>query len=172
MSWKCLSGNSFQYDLVIKSREDMVVGQKSFDDQFNEAWEKLGEDWFAHQWYELQRSRMLLGKLRTLREMGIFCPRIKGKIAYSDMLRRETIRHTKTQGIQNYRKIAEYFQCEQCTGERKPAGMLEAGYAISKMKLLIQRYRCKKEVQSIDIAEIKNEWIRNYFNITNEDLAA
>jgi len=145
---------------------------KSFDDQFNEAWERLGGDWLAHQWYELQRSKELLGSLRTLREIEMFYARLRTKIAYSDMLRRETLRHIKRHRIQNYRKITEYFQCDSCVNEGKLPRVLEAGYATSKMKIVIQCYRCKKEVQSIDRAEIKNEWIRNFFNITNEDLAA
>jgi hypothetical protein len=111
---------------------------------------------------------MLLGRLRTLREIEIFYPRLRGKIAYSDMLRKEAVRHIKSQRIQNYRKITEYFRCESCVNEGKPAGFLEAGYATSKMKIIIQCYHCKKEVQAIDIAEIKNEWIRNFFNIPKE----
>lgn len=75
------------------------MGDKSFDDKFNAAWEKLGGDWFGHQWYELQRSKMLLGKLRTLREIEIFYARLRGNIAYSDMLRKEAIRHIKWQQI-------------------------------------------------------------------------
>jgi len=142
---------------------------KSFDDQFNEAWQKLGGDWLAHQWWELQRSKMLLGKLRTLKDIEVFYPRLHDKIAYSDMLRREAIRHIKTQRIQNYRKITEYFSCGRCAVEGRPPGILEAGYATSKMKIVIQCYHCKNVVQSIDIAEIKNEWIRNFFNITDED---
>lgn len=145
---------------------------KSFEEQFNEAWEKLGGDWFAHQWFELQRSKMLLGKLRTLGEIEIFYPRLKGKIAYSDMLRREALRYIKKQWILDYRKITHYFRCDECVNEGKPQGILEAGYATSKMKIIIRCYHCKKEVQSIDIAEIKNEWIRNFFNITDEDLIA
>jgi hypothetical protein len=141
----------------------------NLDDQFNEAWEKMGGDWLAHQWYELQRSKVLLGRLRTLKEIEIFYPRLHDKIAYSDMLRREAIRHIKRQRIQNYRKITEYFRCESCVKEGKQLGILEAGYATSKMKIIIQCYHCKKEVQVIDIAEIKNEWIRNFFNITDED---
>jgi hypothetical protein len=144
---------------------------KSFDDLFNEAWEKLGGDWFAHQWWELKRSKTLLDKLRTLREIEIFYPRLKDKIAYSDMLRREALRHIREQRIQNYRKITEYFQCDSCVNEGKPARLLEAGYATSKMKIIIHCYHCRKEILAIDIAEIKNEWIRNFFNITENDLA-
>jgi hypothetical protein len=144
---------------------------KSFDDPFQEAWEKLGGDWLAHQWWEQQRSKMLLGRPRTLREIEIFYPRLRGKIAYSDMLRREAIRHIKRQRIQNYRKITEYFRCSSRVTEGRPAGILEAGYATSKMKIIIQCYHCKKEVQVIDIAEIKNEWIRNFFNIPKELIA-
>jgi len=130
---------------------------KSFDDQFNEAWEKVGGDWFAHQWHELHRSKELLGSLRTLREIETFYARLRGKIAYSDMLRREAARHIKRPRIQNHRKITEYFQCDTCVNEGKSPRALEAGYATSKMKIVIQCYHCKKEVQSIDIAEIKNE---------------
>jgi len=144
----------------------------SFDEQFQEAWEKIGGDWFAHQWWELQRSKHLLGKLRTLREIEIFYPRLKGKIAYSDMLRREALRHIKEQRIQNYRKITEYLKCDSCVNEGKPAGMLQTGYATSKMKVIIQCYHCKKDILSIDIAEIKNEWIRNFFDITEKSLIA
>jgi hypothetical protein len=144
---------------------------KSFDDQFNEAWEKLGGDWLAHQWYELQRRKMLLGRLRTLKEIEIFYPRLHDKIAYSDMLRREAVRHIKRQRIQNYRKITEHFRCESCVKEGKQSWLLEAGYATSKMKIIIQCHHCKNEVQAIDIAEIKNEWIRNFFNITKELIA-
>jgi hypothetical protein len=142
---------------------------KSFDDPFNEAWEKLGGDWFANQWYERQRSK--LGKLRSLKEIEIFYPRLHDKIAYSDMLRREAIRHIKRQRIQNYRKITEYFSCGRCTGEGRPLGILEVGYATSKMKIIIQCHHCKNVVQAIDIAEIKNEWIRNFFNIPKELIA-
>lgn len=145
---------------------------KSFDEQFQEAWEKLGGDWLAHQWCELQRSRVLLGRLRTLRQIELFYPRLKGKIAYSDMLRREALRHIKEQRIQSYRKITEYFRCDSCLNDGKPPRVLEAGYATSKMKIIIQCFHCKKEIHSIDIAEIKNEWIRNFFNITEKDLAA
>lgn len=143
---------------------------KSFEEQFNEAWEKLGGDWFAHQWWELQRSKTLLGKLRTLREIEIFYPRLKDKIAYSDTLRREALRHIKEQRIQDYRKITEYFRCDSCVNEGKPAGLLQTGYTTSKMKIIIQCHHCKKEILAIDIAEIKNEWIRNFFNITEKDL--
>jgi hypothetical protein len=143
----------------------------NLDDQFNEAWEKLGGDWLAHQWWELQRQKMLLGKLRTLKEIEIFYPQLHDKIAYSDMLRKEAVRHIKTQRIQNYRKITEYFRCGSCMSEGKPLGILEAGYATSKMKIIIQCYHCKKEILAIDIAEIKNEWIRNFFNIPKELIA-
>ena len=141
----------------------------NLDDQFNQAWEKMGRDWLAHQWYEQQRSK--LGKLRTLKEIKIFYPRLHDKIAYSNMLRREAVRHIKRQRIQNYRKITEYFQCERCIGEGMPAGILEVGYATSKMKIVIQCHHCKNVVQAIDIAEIKNEWIRNFLNITKELIA-
>jgi hypothetical protein len=139
------------------------MSEKSFDEQFQEAWEKLGGDWFVHQWWELQRSKTLLGKLRTLREIEIFYPRLRGKIAYSDMLRHEAVRHIKRQRIQNYRKITEYFQCDGCVSEGRLPRVLEAGYATSKMKIVIQCYHCGKEILAIDISEIKNEWIMNFF---------
>jgi hypothetical protein len=143
----------------------------SYDKEFNEAWEKMGGDWLAHQWWELQRSKMLLGKLRTLKDIEVFYPRLHDKIAYSGMLKREAIRHIKRQRIQNYRKITEYFRCESCVKEGKQLGALEAGYATSKMKIVIQCHHCKNVVRSIDIAEIKNEWIRDFFNITKELIA-
>ena len=71
---------------------------KSFDDKFNKAWEKLGGDWFGHRWYELQRSKMFSGRLRTLKEIEISYPRLKAKIAYSDMLRK-AVRHIKRQQV-------------------------------------------------------------------------
>lgn len=148
------------------------MSDKSFDEAFQEAWEKMSGDWLTHQLYELHRSKELSGKLRTLKEIEMFYARPRGKIAYSDMLRREAVRHIKKQRVQNYRKITEFLRCDSCVNEGKPPGILEAGYATSKMKIIIQCHHCKKEVQSLDLAEIRNEWIRNFFNITYEDLAA
>lgn len=72
---------------------------KSFDEKFNEAWERMGGDWLAHQCYEHERSKMFSGKLRTLKEIEISYPRLKAKIAYSDMLRKEAVRHIKRQQV-------------------------------------------------------------------------
>jgi hypothetical protein len=49
----------------------------SFDEEFKKAWEKLGRDWFTHQWFELQRTKWFLGKLRTLRDRNSLPTTIK-----------------------------------------------------------------------------------------------
>jgi hypothetical protein len=140
------------------------------DEEFQEAWEKIGGDWLAHMWWEIQRQKIFLGKLRTLKEIEVFYPRLHDKIAYSNILSRQAVRHIKAHRIQNYKKMTEYLTCDKCSEEGKQPGLLEAGYATSKMKIIIQCYHCKKEILAIDIAGIKNEWIMNFFNLTDKDL--
>jgi hypothetical protein len=125
----------------------------TLDEEFREAWQKLGGDWLAHMWWEVQRRKLMLGKLRKLRDIEIPYPKLKGNIAYSDILRREAIRYIKSQRIQNYKKITEYFTCDKCVEEGKQPGLLEAGYATSKMKIIIQCYHCRKEILATDVVE-------------------
>ena len=112
-------------------------------------------------------------ELKTLKDIGV--EDLLGELEvnvdeYNGRLRKEAIKHIKKQQVPNYKKIEIFFHCKNCLSQNQPSSELEVGYTQSQSKIIIQCKRCRLPVNIINLAETQNDWIKYFFNITEEDL--
>ena len=108
-------------------------------------------------------------KFRTLKEFDIDKDIMKSlKLEAFEYIKRQTIADSE-----EYNKIQMFFHCGHCMDKAKSEKReiepkefyLEAGATQSLSKILIQCAECKRPVQTINLAETQNNWIRHFFNI-------
>jgi len=120
--------------------------------------------------------------LKNLGKVGILVPDITKKqpckeplvLKYHikmDELREEVIKYVKRQQIpKSYNKIELFFHCKKCFKKGNPSGSMEVGFSKSKSLILVQCKNCKGIVQRINLAQVQNDWIEYFFNITKKEI--
>lgn len=112
-------------------------------------------------------------ELKTLKDFYIQTNTIKNtqsNLVSLDELRKEAIKYIKQQQPPNSNKIEMYWHCKNCLERKNPSSCFDIGTTKSISLILIKCRTCGKILTKINKAQIQNNWIQYFFNISEKEL--